>query len=49
MKKIVNIIDKTKQFKNKLFKIVKGAKKEREHRIEHELDNHNDSSNWSYS
>lgn len=47
MRKFINIINKT----SRLFKIVKGAKKRRE--IDNvrniELDDHNDSSNWSYS
>ena len=61
MKKIVNIIEKSTQIKNRFINMVKGNRHKleekpkhrghrghRDHDEDHELDDHNDSSNWSY-
>jgi hypothetical protein len=51
MKKFVNIIVKSTQIKKRLSNIMKGHKhknKEKHDHEEHELDDHNDPSNWSY-
>ena len=61
MKKIVNIIEKSNQIKerfldrvNSQIKVIKKEKEKHEghnhhHHDEDELDDHNDSSNWSYA
>lgn len=51
MKKIVNIIQKTYKIKNRIMSIVRNNKKDKHHGNHHdiELDNHNDSSNWTYN
>lgn len=52
MKKIINIIEKSYRIKNKLKNIVGGKRNENHKHHDHhhdiELDDHNDSSNWSY-
>ena len=52
MKKFVNIIEKSNQIKNRILKMIKVNRhklKEKHDHQEHELDDHNDPSNWSYS
>jgi len=58
MKKIANIIEKSNQIKKRFFEKVKGkheynspdgAHKHHHDKEEDELDDHNDSSNWSYA
>jgi hypothetical protein len=56
MKKIVKIIEKSSQLKKRLLDKLKGKnkkedrlRKNRELHREEELDNRNDSKNWSYS
>ena len=53
-KKFLNIIVKSSRIRNKFKNIVGGKPKENHHNHNHnhndgELDDHNDSSNWSYS
>lgn len=56
MKKFINIIEKSYRIKNRLKSIVGGKRNgnHKHHEVSNhhhdiELDNHNDSSNWSYS
>jgi hypothetical protein len=58
MKKFVNIFQKSTQIKNRFLKMIKGNRhkleekpkrcKDKENNNHQELDDHNDSSNWSY-
>jgi hypothetical protein len=53
MRKIVNIIQKSNHIKNRFLKIIKGNRhklkdKPKRREDEDELDDHNDSSNWTY-
>ena len=58
MKKIINIIEKASRIRNRFKSIVRGGRHNEHHHNHHnhhnhnhhiELDDHNDSSNWTYN